>query len=418
MRRGKIAGAIWALGLIGGLASGHSDPAWQVSLPDPCLLCEDTSSVTCPTCDGAEVFERSCQSCKGKGKLACQSCEKGRKDCPTRTCRDGMISWRGNLWSPVSGVDRDRDRDRDPCRFCSRKGTVKCQECVRGQRRCADCRGRRKVKGPCMDCAGSGRLPCPLCTSKADSPDCLWCESHRVRACSVCTRSGLAPQPCPDCGGDGKLLCSSCQGHGRLPCQRCGATGKMRVRNVGAVTGKGGVRPHDTCSGKGVLRCQTCKGGMLRCPRCKNGRVKICLLCEGSHQAPCSACQDGPYWPAERAAQILRHHGHHDFVVPFLERAQRRAVVYFEEEDQKNSRALERWTAKYEDPERAREEKVKRVLEELLGRTGESRDDDAKARGLKLKQELKSLRERRDRALLRLQEQLDEAQSTVHERSE
>ena len=108
----------------------------------------------CPECGGkktiVENIEEECRRCSGKGEIKCRRCNgRGRvigmwglEDCPNIDCRYGYmdcpnkLSIRDHCKNGYVSHVRRRDCDR-----CNGDGTINCNDCSGGYRKCKDCSG-------------------------------------------------------------------------------------------------------------------------------------------------------------------------------------------------------------------------------------------------------------------------------------
>ncbi|MCP3915498.1 MAG: hypothetical protein GY711_08090 [bacterium] len=290
---------------------------------DECELCVDRGLIRCLSCDGTKRGMVPCRPCNGLGRYDCLECEDGRIDCLTRVCKDGYSPWSGKFGSKAK-------QERDPCRYCKRKGTLPCKVCTKGTKVCPTCRGRGKFPGACMDCVGEGLMPCPLCAVRPNPDNCPW-SVGRKRTCHA-HADKIEPRPCDKCQGP-KVACRSCNDTSKVPCQRCGATGKMRTVLVGGSSrGKGGVKAHVGCDGKGVFACSLCKKKDPKpCRSCDKGRITACGYCFGSKRATCHGCADERFRPFEIYGSHLFEQGMFEASVGYYDAAVKAAWVHFDE---------------------------------------------------------------------------------------
>jgi hypothetical protein len=171
-------------------------------------------------------------------------------------------------------------------------------------------------------------MPCPLCSVRTDRSRCPWSGVRKTRDCLACIKPP-AKRNCETCEGVGHSTCEQCKGLAKVHCGRCGGSGKMRTVIVGIFggngpTGKGGVKKHEDCKGKGIEACPICERGRMNCKECDKGKVSSCIHCDGTKRARCRGCNDQPYRSFDIYAEHLRKEKHHERSLDLLKTASER----------------------------------------------------------------------------------------------
>jgi len=328
----------------------------QAQALDECALCKGTGTIFCTTCAEKGYETGVCWICDGEGtepcrfctriadyireKKLCPTCKGRRKDCPdcggiTRAlltakgkvpcpnehCVNGEVKWEFSTARCLLCMGRNRSLD--------------CISCTDGTMTCRLCRGKKRdVRWPCRDCAGAGRVPCPLCTEVP--AECPWCGGKGERPCPGKSEPGDPPLVCLECEGFGWEPCWDCFGSSRMACAHCWGTGYVEyvmATRDGTITTRGGRKDCKDCNRKGWTPCTSCTKGRTDCAKCKKtgSREGHCFLCLGEGKLECEGCKPRPFVAFERAGTIVLEAGHHERAIRWLEIAQEKATKHYAE---------------------------------------------------------------------------------------
>lgn len=312
--------ALCSLFLAGFLVPTHDvrGAASAAQEPTPCL-----------TCDGAGHAVLTCDPCEGEGKAVCRDCPRRRNGFPNSLRRaillqldpevvaeedkkladtlktldelsrlfssqtvnevipKGYIDCPGGCANGLIGTDK-----KYPCRYCKKKGQLKCPTCKKkGVATCPTCLGKKKKDVTCPECRGSGEGKSLSLLTRATAPICPWCSSEDLLPCLSCSGEGSAPGFCANCSGERVLFCRTCLGTEKKPCNRCRAAGKVKTFGFNGSH----VTRCDPCKGSGILDCDKCQEGALPCSWCEGDLKKavLCVDCFGTGSAPCLGCFEG-----------------------------------------------------------------------------------------------------------------------------
>lgn len=143
-----------------------------------------------------DFFYKSCPTCEGDGKIACDCNDFAERTCPN--CNGSGVNQKRK--SMIQKVEQPCDNPlcnggKVPCGVC--KGT-----------------GKNSLGEPCPTCHGSGKTNCVVCNglgrmkrSKEES----WIEHE---TCHICNGRGMVE--CYHCHGSKKRTCTTCKGSGKV----------------------------------------------------------------------------------------------------------------------------------------------------------------------------------------------------------
>ena len=160
------------------------------------------------------------------------------------------------------------------CTSCGGEGKVVCPRCnEKGYIRCEECDGDGTVM--CPTCNGKRNITCSNCHGSTTQT----CSSYRCAfgyvSCYRCNGSGIITnyperQYCRECNGHGRYRCKQCEGTGLECCSMC-TSGKVPCQSCNAK----GTKTCSVCKGRGTVCCPTCNGnGKVKCKDC-NGTGTI-----------------------------------------------------------------------------------------------------------------------------------------------
>lgn len=294
-----------------------------------CAVCVDAKSVKCPTCVGKGSVKATCHACV-RGKVLCHHCPRIRDKAQQKG-----LNFRKKGHVPCLNASCDKKgkvrREGVPataCKYCRGRGALKCPYCKgRDVETCGVCNGERNRTRPCVDCVGTGVLPCPGCAVQPGTKSCVLCDGAALRACGVCKGSNEGTKHCHRCHGEGARSCEGCLSLVREPCDVCQATGKTseegRDRHGNVI--KLRTMKCEHCSGKGYEKCGHCKKGKVDCEWCEKGKVAdICGACPLEGKSFCVNCLSGRARLTLIYANLLMDAKQPALAVPWLEAALKR----------------------------------------------------------------------------------------------
>lgn len=260
------------------VAALHAGALLAEDKPQSCPQCTGTKHVKCFACDG-EGRRLPCQRCAGSGKISCISCN----GTPQRECN--ICVGQG-----VFGEDRDNSR----CAACRGAKKCRCAICKDGTLPCPECGGKGVEAWGCFPCGNTGKLACPICSSRDPAAKCDRCKATSQVKCPTCAGSGEALLRCSSCLSMGKRWCNGCACTGRQVCLGCYGTGYRLKANPGDRKEKckecnvTGWRPCEGCKGTGLAACEPCSGA--------GGKMQACPTCSGAKSHPCPRCTTVRCW--------------------------------------------------------------------------------------------------------------------------